>query len=148
MHYFWPKFYKETEILNLLILRENYDEIQSFGTGVCRGGYAFGTGVCRGGYAFGTGVCRGGYADFNRTTKKLLKNYDFELLFFKVKVGNVRSKKKVARLHFILPNQELSGAKSGLHGEMVGECSTYKRGGQPPYNCALRSLQICLHEHV
>ena len=47
-----------------------------------------------------------------------------------------------------LPNQELSGAKSELQGEMVGVCSFYKRGGQPLYNSALRSLQMCLLVHV
>ena len=40
----------------------------------------------------------------------------------------------------IVPNEELSGAKSEVQGEMVGACSFYKRGGQPPYNSALRSL--------
>ena len=30
-----------------------------------------------------------------------------------------------------LPNQELSGAKFELQGQMVGVCSFYKRGGQP-----------------
>ena len=34
----------------------------------------------------------------------------------------------------LLPNQELSGAKSELQGGMVGVCSSNKRGGQPPYN--------------
>ena len=48
----------------------------------------------------------------------------------------------------ILPNQELSKAKSELQGEIVGVCSSYKRGGQPPYNSALRSLQMCLLVHV
>ena len=33
-----------------------------------------------------------------------------------------------------VPNQELSGAKSELQGETVGLCSSYRRGGQPPYN--------------
>ena len=47
-----------------------------------------------------------------------------------------------------LPDQELSGAKSELQGEMVGVCSFYKRGGQPPYYSALRSLQMCLLVHV
>ena len=32
----------------------------------------------------------------------------------------------------IVPNQEISGAKSWLQGETVGVCSFYKRGGQPP----------------
>ena len=32
----------------------------------------------------------------------------------------------------LLPNQELSGAKSELQGETVGVCSFYKRSGQPP----------------
>ena len=50
--------------------------------------------------------------------------------------------------HAALPNQELSGAKSELHGETVGVCSSYKRGGQPPYNSALRSLQMCLLVHI
>ena len=44
-----------------------------------------------------------------------------------------------------IPNQELPEAKSELQGETVGVCSSYKRGGQPPYNSALRSLQMCLH---
>ena len=47
-----------------------------------------------------------------------------------------------------LPNQELSGAKSELQEETVGVCSSYKRGGQPPYNSALRNLQMCLFVHV
>ena len=42
----------------------------------------------------------------------------------------------------LLPNQELSGAKSELQGETVGVCSFYKRSSQPPYNSALRSLQM------
>ena len=42
------------------------------------------------------------------------------------------------------PNQELSGGKFELQGETVGVCSFYKRGGQLPYNSALRSLQMCL----
>ena len=40
----------------------------------------------------------------------------------------------------MLLNQELTGAKSLLQGEMVGVCSFYKRGGQPHYNSALRKL--------
>ena len=47
-----------------------------------------------------------------------------------------------------LPNQELSGAKSELQGETVGVCSFYKRGGQPPYDSALRSLQMFLFMHI
>ena len=47
-----------------------------------------------------------------------------------------------------LPNQELSGAKSELQGETVGVCSFYKRGGQPPYNSALGSLQLFLFVHI
>ena len=47
-----------------------------------------------------------------------------------------------------IPNQELLGAKSELQGETEGVCSSYKRGGQPPYNSALRSLQMCLLVHV
>ena len=43
-----------------------------------------------------------------------------------------------------LPNQELSGAKSELQGETVGVCSSYKRGGQPPYSSSLRNLQFVL----
>ena len=46
------------------------------------------------------------------------------------------------------PNQELSGAKSELQGETVGVCSFYKRGGQPPYDSALRSLQMFLFVHI
>ena len=48
----------------------------------------------------------------------------------------------------VLPNQKLSGAKSELQGEAVGACSSYKRGGQPPYNSALRSLQVFLFVHI
>ena len=44
----------------------------------------------------------------------------------------------------VIPNQELSGAKSELQGETVGVCSSYRRVGQLPYNSALRSLQIVL----
>ena len=47
-----------------------------------------------------------------------------------------------------LPNQELSGAKSSLQGETVGVCTFYKRGGQPPYKSALRSLQMCLFVQI
>ena len=47
-----------------------------------------------------------------------------------------------------IPNQELSGAKSELQGETVGLCSFYKRGGQPPYISALRSLQMCLFVQI
>ena len=47
-----------------------------------------------------------------------------------------------------MPNQELSGAKFELQGETVGVCSFYKRGGQPPYNSALRSLQMCLFVQI
>ena len=48
----------------------------------------------------------------------------------------------------ILPNQELSVAKSELQGETVSVCSSYKRGGQPLYKCAVRSMQICLLVHI
>ena len=41
-----------------------------------------------------------------------------------------------------LPNQELSGAKSSLQGEAVGVCSSYKRGGQPPYNLPAAYFQF------
>ena len=47
-----------------------------------------------------------------------------------------------------IPNQELSGAKSELEGETVGLCSFYKWGDQPPYNSALRSLQMFLFVHI
>ena len=43
---------------------------------------------------------------------------------------------------FVLPNQELSGAKSELQGEMVGVCSFYKRGGQPPCNIPARPPSV------
>ena len=42
----------------------------------------------------------------------------------------------------IHPNQELSGAKSSLQGETVGVCSSYKRGGQPPYNLLAAHLRF------
>ena len=42
----------------------------------------------------------------------------------------------------ILPNQELSEAKSALHGETVGVCSSYKRSGQPPYNLPAAHLRF------
>ena len=49
----------------------------------------------------------------------------------------------------LLPNQELSGAKSELQEEtVVGVCSFYKRGDQPPYNSALRSLQMFLFVYI
>ena len=48
----------------------------------------------------------------------------------------------------VLPNQELSGAKSELPGGTVGVCSFYKRGCQSPYNSALRSLQMCLFVQI
>ena len=41
-----------------------------------------------------------------------------------------------------LPNQELLGAKSLLQGETLGVCSSYKRGGQPPYNLPAAHLQF------
>ena len=41
-----------------------------------------------------------------------------------------------------LPNQELSGAKSELQGGTVGVCSSYKRGGQPPYNLPAAPLSV------
>ena len=54
----------------------------------------------------------------------------------------------------LLPNQELSGAKSELPGETVGVCSSHKRCGQLPYNLPIthlqftpRSLQVCLLAH-
>ena len=47
-----------------------------------------------------------------------------------------------------IPNQELSGAKSELQRETVGVCAFYKRGGQPPYNSALRSLQMFLFVQI
>ena len=40
------------------------------------------------------------------------------------------------------------GAKSELQGETVGVCSSYKRVDQPPYNSALRSMQMCLLVHI
>ena len=46
----------------------------------------------------------------------------------------------VLALH--LPNQELSGAKSALQGETEGVCSSYKRGGQPPYNLPAAHLRL------
>ena len=56
--------------------------------------------------------------------------------------------------HCILPNQELSGAKSELPGGTVGVCSFYRRCGQLPYNLPIthlrfapRSLQACLLAH-
>ena len=51
-------------------------------------------------------------------------------------------------LKLALPNQELSGAESELQGETVGVCSFYKEVGQPPYNSALRSMQMCLLVYV
>ena len=54
----------------------------------------------------------------------------------------------------ILPNQELSGAKSELQAGTVGVWLSYKRGGQPLYNLPAayhrftpRSLQVCLLTH-
>ena len=41
-----------------------------------------------------------------------------------------------------LPNQELSGANSALQGEAVGVCSSYKRGGQLPYNLPAADLGL------
>ena len=55
---------------------------------------------------------------------------------------------KILTLVMTLPNQELSGAKPKLQEETVGVSSSYKRGGQPPYNSALRNLQMCLVVHV
>ena len=46
---------------------------------------------------------------------------------------------------YALPNQEILGAQSELQGGTVGVCSYYKRGG---INCALRSMQMCLLEHI
>ena len=57
-------------------------------------------------------------------------------------------------LNHILPNQELSGAKSELPGGTVGVCSFHRRCGQLPYNLPIthlwftpRSLQVCLLAH-
>ena len=54
----------------------------------------------------------------------------------------------------LLPNQELSGAKSELPGGTVGVCSFHKGCGQLPYNLPIthlrftpRSLQMCLLAH-
>ena len=47
-----------------------------------------------------------------------------------------------------LPNQELLGAKSELQGETMGVCSFYEKSGQPPYNSALRNLQMFLFVHI
>ena len=51
----------------------------------------------------------------------------------------------------LLPNQELSGAKSELPGGTVGVCSFHRRCGQLPFNLPIthlrfipRSLQVCL----
>ena len=38
------------------------------------------------------------------------------------------------------PIKNYRGLSPNYRGEMVGECSFYKRGGQPPYNSALRRL--------
>ena len=46
------------------------------------------------------------------------------------------------RLTTAIPNQELSEAKSALQGETVGVCSSYKKGGQPPYNLPAAHLQF------
>ena len=52
---------------------------------------------------------------------------------------------------YLLPNQELSGAKSELQGGTVGLCLFYRRVCQLPYNLPAahlrftpRSLQVCL----
>ena len=42
----------------------------------------------------------------------------------------------------VVPNQELSGAKSELQGETVGVSSFYKRGGNPPYNLPARPPSV------
>ena len=42
----------------------------------------------------------------------------------------------------LVPNQELSGAKSELQGETVGVCSFYKWGGQPSYNVPARPPSV------
>ena len=54
----------------------------------------------------------------------------------------------------LIPNQELSGAKSNLQRGTVGLYSSYKRGGRQPYNLPAthlrftpRSLQVCLLAH-
>ena len=54
----------------------------------------------------------------------------------------------------LLPNQELSGAKSELSGETVGACSFHRRCGQLPFNLPInplrvtsRSLPVCLLAH-
>ena len=46
------------------------------------------------------------------------------------------------------PIKNYRGAKSELQGDTVGVCSFYKRGGQPPYSSALRSLQMFLFFHI
>ena len=54
----------------------------------------------------------------------------------------------------LVPNQELSGAKSELPGGTVGVCSFHRRCGQLPNNLPIthlrftpRSLQVCLLAH-
>ena len=48
----------------------------------------------------------------------------------------------------VQPNQELSLAKFELQEETVGVCSSYRRIGQIPHKCALRSMQMCLLVHI
>ena len=54
----------------------------------------------------------------------------------------------MAHIILVYPKQELSGAKSELQGGTVGVCSSYKRVGQPSYNCALQNMQMCLLVHI
>ena len=61
-------------------------------------------------------------------------------------IGSVKNQSNQSYL--VPSNQDLSGAKSELQGETVGVFSFYKRGGQPLYNSALRSLQMCLFVHI
>ena len=62
----------------------------------------------------------------------------------------MKVKKKQYRNLFskVFSTQELSGAKSELRGGTVGVCSSYKRGSQPPYKCALRSMQMYFLVHI
>ena len=43
---------------------------------------------------------------------------------------------------YMLPNQELSGAKSELQGETVGVCSSHERSSQPPDNLSFSPASV------
>ena len=49
---------------------------------------------------------------------------------------------KLIQFLCVLLNEDISGAKSALQGETVGVCSSYKWGGQSPYDLPAAHAQL------